>query len=106
MKDLIKDLKEPESGIELASEDDARECFDQFDVPLSDRNSISIVDWEYISEDYSGSAFVIFIEDEEVYTVSGSHCSCYGLEDQWDPVKAASLGAALEEMSKFRARGY
>ena len=24
-------------------------------------------------------------EDEKFYEVTGSHCSCYGLEGQWDP---------------------
>lgn len=39
----------------------------------------------YEYEDYSGSAEVIFIRNGKFYHVSGSHCSCYGLEDQWNP---------------------
>lgn len=34
---------------------------------------------------YDGYADVIFVRDGKFYHVSGSHCSCYGLEDQWDP---------------------
>ena len=34
---------------------------------------------------YEGSAFVLFERDGELYEVNASHCSCYGLEDQWDP---------------------
>lgn len=39
----------------------------------------------YNQQDYEGSAFVLFLEDEKLYGVYGSHCSCMGLEDQWDP---------------------
>lgn len=39
----------------------------------------------YEYEDYSGSAFVLFRKGRKLYEVNGSHCSCYGLEDQWDP---------------------
>jgi hypothetical protein len=34
---------------------------------------------------YEGSAWVGFLKDEKLYEVHGSHCSCYGLEGQWDP---------------------
>ena len=39
----------------------------------------------YSYEDYSGKAFVLFRRDGKLYEVNGSHCSCYGLEDQWEP---------------------
>lgn len=32
-----------------------------------------------------GEAFVLFVEDNRLYEVHGSHCSCYGLEGQWEP---------------------
>jgi hypothetical protein len=35
--------------------------------------------------DYDGSAFVLFERDGKLYEVNGGHCSCYGLEGQWDP---------------------
>jgi hypothetical protein len=34
---------------------------------------------------YDGTAFVLFRKDGKLYEVHGSHCSCYGLEDQWEP---------------------
>ena len=36
---------------------------------------------------YDGKAFVLCIrhDDNTLYEVNGSHCSCYGLEDQWEP---------------------
>lgn len=39
----------------------------------------------YSYEAYEGEAIVIFIRDGKLYEVHGSHCSCYGLEDQWKP---------------------
>jgi len=41
----------------------------------------------YSYENYEGDAFVLFrdIRDGKLYEVHGGHCSCYGLEDQWDP---------------------
>jgi len=40
---------------------------------------------EYTYEDYEGYAFVLFEKDGKLYEVHGSHCSCYGLENQWEP---------------------
>ena len=39
----------------------------------------------YGNGSYDGTAFVLFERDGDLYEVNGSHCSCYGLEDQWDP---------------------
>lgn len=39
----------------------------------------------YEYEDYSGQADVIFYKNGKFYHVSGSHCSCYGLEELWSP---------------------
>jgi hypothetical protein len=39
----------------------------------------------YRYECYEGSAFVLFEKDGKLFSVHGSHCSCYGLEGQWTP---------------------
>lgn len=52
----------------------------------------AIKEWEsrrilfasYGYENYQGDAFVLFEQDGKLYEVNGSHCSCYGLEGQWD----------------------
>jgi hypothetical protein len=37
-----------------------------------------------LSEPYSGSARVVYRNGDKFYIVEGGHCSCYGLEGQWD----------------------
>lgn len=39
----------------------------------------------YDHQDYDGSAFVLFERDGALWEVNGSHCSCMGLEGQWEP---------------------
>lgn len=34
---------------------------------------------------YDGQAYVLFEQDGKLFEVAASHCSCYGLEDQWSP---------------------
>lgn len=34
---------------------------------------------------YSGSSYVLYRLDSKLYENWGSHCSCYGLEGQWEP---------------------
>lgn len=36
---------------------------------------------------YEGCAVVVYEKDGELRIVTGSHCSCYGLEGQWNPQK-------------------
>lgn len=51
----------------------------------SDLNGVEILYAEYEREGYDGSAWVLFRKDNKLYEVNGSHCSCYGLEGQWEP---------------------
>ena len=39
----------------------------------------------YEAEGYEGHAYVFLIRHNKAYEVYGSHCSCFGLENQWDP---------------------
>lgn len=36
---------------------------------------------------YEGDALVIYRNGEKYFIVQGSHCSCYGLEGQFDPTE-------------------
>jgi hypothetical protein len=39
----------------------------------------------YSYENYEGSAYVLFRKGEKLYEVHAGHCSCYGLENTWEP---------------------
>lgn len=39
----------------------------------------------YLQAYYEGAAYVFFKKDSIYYEVVASHCSCYGLEGQWNP---------------------
>ena len=65
--------------------DDAKDVFSSFRVNEEDRKGVNIVFAYYSYEDYTGRAFVLFTKEDKLYEVHGSHCSCYGLEGQWEP---------------------
>lgn len=53
----------------------------------------------YGTPSYEGYAFVLFRRDGKLFEVNGSHCSCCGLEGQWDPeeVTADELRHRIKE---------
>lgn len=51
-------------------------------VDLSDCKILLV---SYSVDNYTGNAFVLFEKDGNLYEVNGCHCSCYGLEGQWEP---------------------
>lgn len=64
---------------------DSDDVFDNFGASEKDRKGATILFAWYEYEDYSGHAFVLFRQNRKLYEVYGSHCSCYGLEGQWNP---------------------
>lgn len=66
-----------------------------FNLPAGHLKKLKIIvaAYDYGSGGYEGYAFVLFKKDRKFYEVNGSHCSCYGLEDQWAPeqVSVAAL---------------
>ena len=59
-----------------------------------------LIAW-YDCEEYEGSAFVLFIQDGKLYEVNGGHCSCFGLEGQWDP-EETTVKSIRHRMEKGR----
>lgn len=53
----------------------------------------------YGTPSYEGYAFVLFERDGKLYEVNGSHCSCYGLEGQWEP-EETNVEALLHRLDK------
>lgn len=46
---------------------------------------LKIIFADYDCPPYEGYAYVLYYQGGNFYEVHGSHCSCYGLEDQWEP---------------------
>lgn len=59
----------------------------EFNITDQDLEGVRILIADYNFEGYEGSAFVLFEKDGSYYEVHGDHCSCYGLEGQWEPEK-------------------
>ena len=67
------------------SESQAEGMCRDFEIEMSALDGVKILVASYTYEDYNGSAFVLFEKSGKLFEVNGSHCSCYGLEGQWEP---------------------
>jgi hypothetical protein len=56
-----------------------------FEEDIEYLQSLNILVASYTYECYEGDAFVLFEKDGKLYEVNGGHCSCYGLEGQFEP---------------------
>lgn len=72
-------------GIYLHDWSDIEELKQDFELSEHALDGVEILLASYSYRDYSGDAFVLFRRDGKYFEVNGSHCSCYGLEDQWEP---------------------
>ncbi len=52
---------------------------------LKDWEGTNILFASYGCANYSGDAFVLFEKEGKLFEVNGGHCSCYGLEGQFQP---------------------
>lgn len=75
-------MEEKTMGIFLENFEKREDVFYEFKIEDSGENILFA--W-YGYGCYDGSAFVLFERDGRLYEVNGGHCSCFGLEDQWEP---------------------
>jgi len=54
--------------------------------------------------DYSCNAFVLLKKNNQLYEVNGSHCSCYGLEDQWE-IEETSVESLSQRQPQIKFHG-
>ena len=56
---------------------------------------------------YEGDAFVLYEQDNKLFEVNGSHCTCYGLEGQWEPEETSieALRLIIKEGTKYQVSG-
>lgn len=74
--------------IEVFKEFSEKYCYDDEinEVELiKEYNGSNVLFASYDTGCYDGEAFVILEKNGKLYEVNGSHCSCYGLEGQWEP---------------------
>lgn len=74
----------------------------EFSIKLND--SINILFAFYGDEGSLGvTSFIIFENNGLLYEVEASHCSCHGLEDQWEPKETTweALDHYLQKGTKF-----
>jgi hypothetical protein len=58
----------------------------EFEVELPDSIDILVAAYGDPHEyGYYGQAVVYYVENRQLFEVHASHCSCYGLESQWEP---------------------
>jgi hypothetical protein len=71
------------------------------DAVFEKYKDVNILFASYGYANYSGDAWVLFEEGGNLYEVNGGHCSCYGLEGQWEkePVVLEELKNRLEKGS-------
>lgn len=77
----------------------------EFQVDESELADATVIFAAYTYEDYSGSALVIFQRDGKLFEVHGSHCSCYGLEGQWDPEETSMEALRMREVASYGFSG-
>lgn len=73
---------------------DVADMLRRYDEDSTALDGCTVLFASYESGNYEGWSQVLYIgTDGELYEVTGSHCSCYGLEGQWAParVTAAAL---------------
>lgn len=60
-----------------------RDVQSQYDMQEHEPDEVIYAQYSY--ECYSGHSNVVYRNGDRFYWVRGSHCSCYGLEGQWNP---------------------
>ena len=68
---------------------DVKDQFSSVDSDYKKLNDVELKEEEvvlasYGGESYTGDAVVFLVRDGKLYEVHGSHCSCNGLEGQWN----------------------
>ena len=83
-----------------------KEIIESFNIKNSQLDPYEIIYGYYHDEDYSGSCFVLLQEKSSgnLFEVNGSHCSCYGLENQWE-LEATTIESILHRLKQGHING-
>lgn len=73
----------------------------EYDMDWSEPDEVLYADYSY--EAYEGWSNVIYRNGPSIFWQRGGHCSCYGLEGQWDPEEySPELFVAVWERANYR----
>ena len=61
------------------------DVIEQYSAPKDSLKGAKVFLAWYGYGSYCGASLVVFEREGKLYEVNGSHCSCYGLEGQWQP---------------------
>jgi len=87
----------PYFGNWSSQEDMAKDFSNDYGQPLHVAMVADVVFAAYDIDGYEGDALVVYRDGTSLYEVHGSHCSCYGLEGQWEP-EAVERDALLKRI--------
>ena len=77
----------------------------QYDAPKDALKSAKIYLAWYGCGDYCGSSLVLFKKGRKLYEVNGSHCSCMGLEGQWEPEETSWEALSMRNVGSASCEG-
>ena len=62
----------------------------------------------YLQRSRDGEAFVLYRKGDKMFRVDGGHCSCCGLEGQWEPVETdlKTLAYEVQNGTRWGRRSY
>lgn len=82
--------------------DSVEDVLSQFSISKNDLKGCEVVFAYYTYEDYSGDALVILRDPHNgtFYEVNGGHCSCYGLEGQWE-MEETTMDVMMQRSTPF-----
>ena len=72
-----------------------------FEIDPSQLEGCRILFASYVAGGYEGSALVIYEREGKLYEVNGSHCSCYGLENQWEPEETSMEALKMRDLKAY-----
>ncbi|MED3974596.1 hypothetical protein P4639_14480 [Priestia megaterium] len=84
MKTLEEIIKQ--EPVYLNAFKDKQDMLEHFSDTLIDKEEVLFASYGDVDgTGLEGEAFVLFVQDGKLYEVNGNHCSCHGLEGQWEP---------------------
>lgn len=72
---------------------------DAFEVPPDFPSEDEMLFASYETPGYEGYALVLVEREGQLFEVHGSHCSCYGLEGQWQPEATSWSALAMRPLA-------